>query len=122
MEDDDATGIEFGDLPDILDQVAREHKAADTDAPLLWEYGGYCGHGKASINEHLRKLTCRECSAQLDPFDFLLRLSRDTSRWITARKSAEVRAREASARLSELLRQERNVRARLARLTKREQA
>lgn len=122
--DDDLEGIDVGDLPEVLERIASEQADADAladdDLPIREEYDGYCQHSSANINSGMRSLTCRECGADLDAFDWLLRLSRHTSRYVSARKDAEQRAAAARDRLNEILRLERNAKARLQRLKRKE--
>lgn len=112
---DEIPGINFGDLPEKLDAIAR-HAEPETALPLEPEYDGFCAHRKARINAGMRRLTCRECDAALDPFDFLVKLSTDAQQWVSTRREIEQRARAAKIRLEDLLRQERNARNRLKRL------
>lgn len=120
MPDGDETGIDFGDLPDILDQVVRDVAASDAVAdegmPLRRAYDGHCDHKRASINGAMRRLVCRSCGANLDPYEFIFELSQSSESLVHARKEAERRAIAARDRLDELLRKERNARERLRRL------
>lgn len=115
-----ADGIDFGDLPEILARVASEQDQLDQDVDneiaVRPVYGGYCPHKRANINHGMRQLVCRDCEADLDPFDFLHRLTQEADRWRQARIHAQQRARAAEDRLQEILRLERNARARLKRI------
>ncbi|WP_129544396.1 hypothetical protein [Serratia sp. 1D1416] len=35
-----------------------------------------CAHGAVSVSEHERKVTCRQCGAVIDSFDYLLALAK----------------------------------------------
>lgn len=115
----DIDGIDTGDLPERLEQAALgaefHDDLADADMPLHLVFDGWCAHRRATINEGMRRLTCKDCAADLDPFTYLLHLTRDTTRWVTARREAKHRADQALIRLTELLRQERNAKARARR-------
>lgn len=112
---DGIEGIDFGDLPETLDEIARAAEL-DDDLPLRKQHGKPCAHRLAWLNHEQRELRCRNCDALLDPFDFLVKLANDADHWVKTRKKAERQAHEAKARLEDLLRQEKNARARIRRL------
>lgn len=37
----------------------------------------YCSHRRVQVDEHQRELTCQECEAVLDPFEFILSVARE---------------------------------------------
>lgn len=112
----DIDGIDTGDLPERLEEAARTAGAdddrADMEMPLSHVIDGWCSHQHAIINGPMRRLRCRDCEADLDPFDYLFKLTHEPQRWVTARREAKHRADKALRRLEDLLRQERNAKAR----------
>lgn len=121
--DDEIPGLDVGDLAEHLERVASECAAdgiqADDQLQLRRAFtAGFCAHPRAAIDEGNRSLSCRQCGAPLDPFDFLLRLATSTERWISARKDIERRTHKAEATLQRLLADERNTRARLRTLNR----
>lgn len=103
----------MGDLPEALERIAAD---VEDNAVVRKVPGGErCDHAQGLLHPGLRKLTCRECSCDLDAYDFLLRMSRDTDIFRQATEQAERRASQAEARLANLLRQERNAKARARR-------
>jgi hypothetical protein len=113
-DDEERIGIVI-DITTKLPTLAND----DGDGPLLIsERTNLCYHMRhqAIIDTNGRTLRCGECDAELDPYDYIGFLARDGDHLVAAR-SKKVRA--ASERLKELLRQERNAKARIKRLEKR---
>lgn len=78
---------------------------------------GYrCEHLHVRLDDTAHRVYCRDCDAEVDAYDFLTRLQGEWQRWVNCRKSAETQARHAQERLDELLRQEKNAKARMRRL------
>lgn len=89
----------------------------DEDAPLDTKpRGPACLHRRIRLDTEAHRAYCRECDREIDPFAFLKGLAGDWERYMRFRKEAERRARAAEARLQELLRLERNARARLKKI------
>ena len=82
---------------------------------------GYCRHRETIVDPDKRLVTCKQCGTVMDPFDVLLRLSRMEREWTRNAKRLKGEAAKAAVKLKELRRQERNVRARLKRLKKKEE-
>lgn len=74
-----------------------------------------CTHDRIELSVYERVVTCAKCSAVLDPFEALLRISHHWERWDTSRKQAASRAADAQKKLDDLLRQIANARATLRR-------
>ena len=92
------------DLQDDDAALHRRHQSLD------------CRHRRATIDDDAHKLFCRDCDREIDPIRFLTDLM---GRWeihVRHRKEAARRANEAQTRLDEILRLERNARARLGKL------
>lgn len=89
----------------------------DEEAPVSTapKEGG-CLHRNVKLDRDAHRVFCRACDAEVDPFAVLLRLASDWERYAAHRKEARRRAVAASERLTEILRLERNARARLGRL------
>ena len=75
-----------------------------------------CRHRRATIHDDAHKLFCRDCDRELDPIRFLGELMGYWEHHVRHRKEAHRRMVEAQTRLDEILRLERNARARLGRL------
>ena len=78
----------------------------------------FCAHLHAVTHPERRKVTCDDCGAELDPFDFLEKLAHGIDRWTSARDMARREARQAQAELAEVKRELRNAKARLRRATR----
>lgn len=76
-----------------------------------------CSHRKFEVSETNRRVYCSDCDEEVDAIDVLLFLAKHRERYVHAAKSARAEARRVEARLTELKRDERNTRARLARLS-----
>ena len=100
----------------VIDITTKLPMLADDDeGPLLIsERTNRCYHMRhqAIIDSNGRTLRCGECDAELDPYDYISHLAQDGDHLMAARK----KVRAANERLKELLRQERNAKARLKRL------
>lgn len=72
----------------------------------------WCPHRRARLNDENHRVYCRECDRELDAYAVLDRLAREPERWIAARRGAEQRAKFVQRRLEDLLRLERNAKAR----------
>lgn len=105
------------DLRDRLaDVVQLFPDDGDDDAPVTRTEEAFCAHRLIRIDKSAHRTFCRECGREVDPFDFLLRLAGEWDRWQRAEKEAKRRAFEAQARLEDVLRLEKNARARVKRL------
>lgn len=79
-----------------------------------------CSHNQRfEVSETTRRVYCGDCDQEVDAIDVLLNLARRRERLVHAAKSAKAEARRVEARLEDLKREERNARARLARLQQR---
>ena len=77
---------------------------------------GHCGHYQKTVDRDKRAVTCRKCDAVLDPIAVLLDLAHGWERYAFAFDAAKQKTQQAHDRLDEVLRQERNAKARLRRL------
>jgi hypothetical protein len=71
-----------------------------------------CLHRRFVLDAAAHKVLCRDCEAEIDPWGALDRIAREPERWVEQRKTAEREARRVRANLDELLRLERNAKAR----------
>lgn len=78
------------------------------------DYGG-CRHHRTVLDVEAHRLRCRDCDQELDPFDWILSFVRCWRRENTLYRQAQQQAREATARLEELKKAERRVKARIRR-------
>jgi hypothetical protein len=107
------------DLDDGADVIPLfpERDLTDGDRPVATESPRplYCGHRRTRLESSSRRVFCRDCGREVDPYDVLAGIAHEVERWIGYRKEAERRAREAQERLDVLLREERNAKARARR-------
>lgn len=90
---------------------------ADDDAPLRTvPKEKFCLHRRVALDPEAHKITCRDCEREVDPFAYLLDLTRSWENFVRHRKEAQRRAAAAKTRLNEILRLERNARTRLKKL------
>ena len=76
----------------------------------------YCGHhGGIDLVRGNRRAYCRDCGREIDCFEALQKLAGTWERYVEAWKRAKREAEAAGARLEELKRQERNIKARIRR-------
>ncbi len=82
--------------------LAFKPRQPDQHYPLAEDHHSkspYCRHLNGTVDQQARKLLCRACGAQLDPFDFVLKLAR---RW--DRRVREMKDYQAlNARLAQIL-------------------
>lgn len=72
----------------------------------------FCAHRQIRLDNDAHRVFCRNCDVEVEPFQVLQDLAHDWSRWEDARGMAEREAKAARARLDDLLREERNAKAR----------
>lgn len=77
--------------------------------PLKVGRTGFCRHGRRSLDEADRTVTCSDCGAVLDPFNELLRVGRDEN--LLERQQRE--RRSLAAKVAFLKGEERKVKARV---------
>jgi hypothetical protein len=80
--------------------------------------GPYCSHRKASIDMPSRKLYCRKCDAELDPYQFLSHIAAHPENWRDSAKADKAAAEQARRELAEVERLLRNAKARLKRVVR----
>ena len=100
----------------VLSIVPRLPTMADDDGappPLVNQRTNLCCHWvhTAAVDIGSRSVVCSECGAELDPYDVLVRLARDGTKLVEARK----RLRALTKRIEELRAEERRVKARVKR-------
>jgi hypothetical protein len=97
-------------------------RATGDDSPVHREPGvkRYCAHRNFLVDDKSRKVTCRKCEEEIDPFTALARLADGVDRYRQARDAAKREARLVEARLEELKREEKNTKARVRKAKARE--
>lgn len=113
-----AVGVaEDGEFAEVVPFPSRDDdERARDEAELQLVYGeDSCagGHRRAGVHEPTRRLVCRDCGAELDPFDFLAELARDRERIHGAIRRLKGRREWLEGRVADLERLERNAKARL---------
>jgi len=72
----------------------------------------FCTHNRCELVGDTRRVYCRDCGREVPAFDVLLQLTRSHERFIEQRREAERRTKVARGHLEDLLRDERNAKAR----------
>jgi hypothetical protein len=88
----------------------------DREQPARREPEKSCVHRHVNLNRAARIVTCRDCGNQVDAFTILDHYAGEWDRVVRWHDEAKRRARVAHERLEEILRLERNARARLRRV------
>lgn len=94
------------------------HGAAEGgDAPVTLRRPDvrYCGHRHSELDGASRRVYCRDCGVEVDPFTVLEQLANDYERWRVARDRMKHDAERASQELAEVKRELRNAKQRLRR-------
>lgn len=66
-------------------------------------------------DEKFRVLECERCGAIIDPFDYLMKIARDNDMYWNMKQEYRKQATELAAKVEELKREERNLKARIKR-------
>jgi hypothetical protein len=77
-----------------------------------------CRHKLISVYENERRVECRTCGAQLDPYTILLEYAHSDERWWMTWKEAEKKARQLSDDIPSLERRVKNLKAQAKRAAK----
>lgn len=104
------------DDSDIIDIEAARKRLADLDVRTRGKRR-HCPHSSIAVYEDSRTVECRECETVIDPVDVILRFARKEM----ALRQWEDRS-EQRARIAELERQEKNVKARLRKAQRKQEA
>lgn len=80
--------------------------------------GSVCWHRCPEVNAEQRTVTCPNCGASLDPLTVLVSLARNRESLIFKEKHQRNEINRLQARVEELKREERNVKARLERASR----
>ncbi len=84
------------------------------------KWGRFCRHPSVVVDEASRKVRCELCGCFIDPFDFLVRLSKDQDRFRMNSKALNEEIGRLRIELENLKKEERNTRSRLQRLKAKE--
>lgn len=94
------------DLPENLMEI----EARSAGVPY------FCAHEAVTLNEHDRAVHCARCSATLDPFNFLMANARTIQMAWSNYKEATRKVSELNDRIAVLAKEEKRLRAQVARL------
>ena len=78
-------------------------------------YTRYCDHGRITLDEHNRLVSCAECGATLDPFQYLLKQADVLQRAWTNYRIAAKKVEDLSTSISNLLAEEKRIKGRVRR-------
>ena len=112
--------MEDGDEPlDNVVELPPRDPDAEIEPPIRRVRSrNACYHKKVIMDADARTLACKDCGSMVDWVDWLDTLVREWERYVYHWRDTRRKIREADARLAELLRLERNARARLGRLNR----
>jgi len=74
-----------------------------------------CMHDKVSVNEKDRTLRCRRCEALIEPFDFVMTLCDQESRYMESVKYLRREERQRRQNIEKLIQIEKNAKSRIRR-------
>lgn len=101
------------ELMGSLDKLFETDLIADEQRPVAKdERQPWCRHKRVRLTE-ARRVYCRDCKREVPAFDVLDDLAHDWERYMHTREDAQARSKTAQANLTELLRLERNAKARV---------
>lgn len=84
------------------------------DDPL--RHTRFCQHGRISLDEHQRVVSCRDCAAVLDPFEFLRDNARTLQRAWSNHAVAHRKVHELTERIEALTKEHKRLQGKVARL------
>lgn len=100
-------------MAEIIELFTTADKAREATPITKGPRKPYCAHDKITLDDRNRRAYCRECKDEIDLFDFSMRLCGRWEACIESWKRADREAKAARARLEELKREERNIKARI---------
>lgn len=80
----------------------------------------WCAHRAVQVDEEKREVTCRSCGRVLDAFNVLLEYATNERNLVSRRKMLGEKLQRLHDEVERLKRDEKNIRARLARLSAKE--
>lgn len=94
-------------------QLRPGQDAQDDDRRMVTKRKAHaCQHTRVVLDRDVQRAFCRRCDQEVPLFDYLVSLAAGWERFIGERREAERRMRVVRENLSELLRDERNAKAR----------
>ncbi len=112
MKRDDEVGRP---IIEIRPGVMREPGFPGPDESPLETEGRECRHDSTRLNATTREVTCKECLAKLDPFDQLLKISREWDRYVGWVKHTRATRHDIEQEVEQLKRERANLRAQIKR-------
>lgn len=98
---------------DVADVVPLRPELEEDDAAVRTRpRPPFCPHKSTTLDTEARRLYCRSCGREVDPFDFLVKLAHDFERHLEARDAAKRDADRAYRELEEVKRELGNAKAR----------
>lgn len=89
------------------------HSPWEDDAPLRRIHRvGYCGHRQVRLDRDARRVFCKACGREVDPFEVLNHLAWDHERYEQARAQVRRELAQAEQELADVKRELRNAKAR----------
>lgn len=86
----------------------------------IYERGEYCHHPSIFVNEHNRQCCCQKCGAIIELFDYLLDLAKKRTRMAGDVKALRHEEKYRRENIEKLIRIEKNAKARIRRLNKKQ--
>ena len=83
--------------------------------PLTREETAHCNHRRFNLNTESRRVYCRSCKQEIDPFTALLVFTNEWTYYKDTLEREQAELKKTRERLDDLKRQERNAKARLTR-------
>ncbi|EKK8089915.1 hypothetical protein PVP21_003877 [Salmonella enterica] len=107
------------ELANVVMFPVKEEDPLDI-AGYIHEHGEWCYHLSIFVNEHDRQCRCQKCGATIEPFDYLLDLAKRRTRMAGDVKALRVEERRRRENIEKLIQIERNAKARIRRLNKKQ--
>ncbi len=103
-------------MADVIQAFPASTELPDNPMEIAPRLPGWCSHDEVLLDQHDRIVSCRKCSAVLEPFDFLLGNATTIQRAWSAYREVNRKAAEVQERLTALKKEEQRLRAMVKRL------
>jgi phage shock protein A len=100
-------------MSDVIDFTA---KAKETVMTPVKSYSRGCSHTAITLDEHRRKIECKNCGKVIEAFDYLFDFANGQQRIVWRLKSVEDEVKQLEEKVGELKRVKSNLQAQVRRL------